>query len=83
MIAAMLAGGVAGAWLVLNAGAVVPLAVATGLVAAAALVSHRAAGRPGQWRDARPAAVPAPGPGAAGDPHPAVPAASPASVSAA
>jgi uncharacterized membrane protein YoaK (UPF0700 family) len=55
VVAAMLAGGAAGAWLVLNVGAVVPLAVATALLAAAALVAHRASGRPGQWRDARPA----------------------------
>ncbi len=81
VIAAMLAGGVAGAWLVLNAGAVVPLAVATALVAAAALVTHRAAGRPGQWRDARPAATPAPEPGEAAGPHPAAPAATPAAGS--
>jgi uncharacterized membrane protein YoaK (UPF0700 family) len=59
VVATMLAGGVAGAELVLNVGVVVPLALATGLLALAAGVAARAARRPGEWRHATPAASPA------------------------
>jgi uncharacterized membrane protein YoaK (UPF0700 family) len=59
VVATMLAGGVAGAELVLNVGAVVPLALATGLLALAAGVAARAARRPGEWRQVTPAASPA------------------------
>jgi len=57
-VATMLAGGVLGAWLVLHVGAVVPLAVAAGLLALAAAAVARAARRPGEWRHPAPAAGP-------------------------
>jgi uncharacterized membrane protein YoaK (UPF0700 family) len=61
VVACMLAGGVAGAELVLNVGTVVPLALATGLVAIAAAGAAVAVRHPGEWRAAK-AAAPAPGP---------------------
>jgi uncharacterized membrane protein YfcA len=56
VVATMLAGAVAGASLVLNTGAVAPLALAAGLLAVTAGTAARAARRPGEWRDVRPAA---------------------------
>jgi uncharacterized membrane protein YoaK (UPF0700 family) len=54
-VAAMLAGGVLGAALVLHAGAVIPLALAAALLAVAAGSAARAARQPGEWRQATPA----------------------------
>jgi uncharacterized membrane protein YoaK (UPF0700 family) len=51
-VATMLAGGIAGAELVLNVGTVVPLALATGLLAIVAAGSAVAASHPGEWRKA-------------------------------
>ncbi|HEY1821743.1 MAG TPA: YoaK family protein [Trebonia sp.] len=51
-VATMLAGGVAGAELVLNVGTVVPLALATGLLAIVAAGTAVAARHPGEWRKA-------------------------------
>lgn len=62
-VATMLAGGVLGAWLVLNVGVVAPLAIATGLLAAVAVGAVAASRNPGDWRaagPARPAAASAP-----------------------
>jgi uncharacterized membrane protein YoaK (UPF0700 family) len=56
VVATMLAGGVVGAELVLNVGTIVPLAVATGLVAIVAAGAAVAARHEGEWRQA-PAAV--------------------------
>jgi uncharacterized membrane protein YoaK (UPF0700 family) len=50
VVATMLAGGVLGAWLVLNVSAVAALALATGLVAVAAGCAAIAARRPADWR---------------------------------
>jgi uncharacterized membrane protein YoaK (UPF0700 family) len=58
VVATMLAGGILGAWLVLHVGAVVPLAVAAGLLALAAAAVARAARRPGEWRHPATAAGP-------------------------
>jgi uncharacterized membrane protein YoaK (UPF0700 family) len=55
VVATMLAGAGVGAALVLNTGAVTPLALAAGLLAVTAGTAARAARRPGAWRDARPA----------------------------
>jgi uncharacterized membrane protein YoaK (UPF0700 family) len=55
-IATMLAGGVAGAWLVLNVSAVWALALATSLLAVTAAGALAAAARPGAWRSAPPGA---------------------------
>jgi uncharacterized membrane protein YoaK (UPF0700 family) len=52
VVATMLAGGVAGAELALHVGAVVPLGIATGLLALVAGGAARAAVRPGPWREA-------------------------------
>ena len=55
VVAVMLAGGVLGAWLVLNVGVVVPLALATGLpviVAASAVLATR---NSAEWRPVAPA----------------------------
>jgi uncharacterized membrane protein YoaK (UPF0700 family) len=61
VVATMLAGGVAGAELVLNVGTIVPLALATGLLAVVAAGAAVAARHPGEWREARsPAQAPAP-----------------------
>jgi uncharacterized membrane protein YoaK (UPF0700 family) len=54
-VATMLAGGVIGAYLVLNVSAVAPLALATGLLAIAAGSAVLAAARPGDWRQPDPA----------------------------
>jgi uncharacterized membrane protein YoaK (UPF0700 family) len=59
VVATMLAGAVAGASLVLNTGAVAPLALAAGLLAVTAGTAASSARRPGEWRNARPAAGPA------------------------
>ncbi len=56
VVATMLAGGVVGAELVLNVGTIVPLAVATALVAIVAAGAAVAARHEGEWRHA-PAAV--------------------------
>ncbi len=56
VVATMLAGGVVGAELVLNVGTIVPLAVATGLLAIVAAGAAVAARHEGEWRQA-PAAV--------------------------
>jgi len=53
-VATMLAGGVAGAWLVLHVGTVTPLATATGLLTITAVWAATAARRPGEWRPASP-----------------------------
>jgi uncharacterized membrane protein YoaK (UPF0700 family) len=58
VVATMLAGGVAGAELVLNVGAIVPLALATGLLAIVASGAAVSARHPGEWREARSAAPP-------------------------
>jgi uncharacterized membrane protein YoaK (UPF0700 family) len=52
VVATMLAGGVAGAELVLNVGTIVPLAVATGLLAIVAAGAAVAARHEGEWRQA-------------------------------
>jgi DNA-binding transcriptional LysR family regulator/uncharacterized membrane protein YoaK (UPF0700 family) len=52
VVATMLAGGVVGAELVLNVGTIVPLALATSLVAIVAGGAAVAASRPGEWRKA-------------------------------
>ena len=70
VVAVMLAGGVLGAWLVLNVGVVVPLALATGLlviVAAAAVLATR---NSAEWRPVAPA-KPAPATATASAPAPA------------
>lgn len=59
VVATMLAGGLAGAELVLNVGAIAPLALATGLLALVAAGAAVSARHPGEWRTATPAA-PAP-----------------------
>jgi len=59
VVASMLAGGVAGAELVLNVGTIVPLALATGLLAIVAGGAAVAARHPGEWRAAK-SAAPAP-----------------------
>ena len=58
VVATMLAGGVAGAELVLNVGTIVPLALATGLLAIVAASAAVAARHPGEWRKARSAGPP-------------------------
>jgi uncharacterized membrane protein YoaK (UPF0700 family) len=61
VVATMLAGGVAGAELVLNVGTIVPLALATGLLAVVAAGAAVAVRHPGEWREAKsPAQPPAP-----------------------
>ena len=52
VVATMLAGGVIGAELVLNVGTIVPLALATGLLAVVAGGAAVAANHPGEWRRA-------------------------------
>jgi uncharacterized membrane protein YoaK (UPF0700 family) len=59
-VATMLAGGMLGAWLVLNVGVVVPLALTTGLLAIATAWATAASRAPGDWRPVTPA-KPAPG----------------------
>ena len=49
-VATMLAGGVLGAWLVLDVGVLVPLAVATALLAVVAAGATLTARRPADWR---------------------------------
>jgi uncharacterized membrane protein YoaK (UPF0700 family) len=62
-VATMLAGGVLGAWLVLNVGVIVALAIATGLLALTAAGAALAARAPAEWRPAAPASpAPAPAP---------------------
>ena len=51
-VVTMLAGGILGAWLVLNAGVVAPLALATCLLAVTAACATLAARSPGDWRAA-------------------------------
>jgi uncharacterized membrane protein YoaK (UPF0700 family) len=53
VVAAMLAGAVLGAALVLNVGSLVPLALAAALIGATALSAARAARRPGGWHQAQ------------------------------
>lgn len=62
----MLAGGILGAWLVLNVGVVAPLALATTLLAVAVACAALASRKPGEWRRAAPA-TPAPVPAQAGE----------------
>jgi len=69
----MLAGAMLGAWLVLNVGAVVPLAVAAVLVAIAAISAVLAVRHPGEWRSPG-SAKPAQGPPAPPGPAPVPPA---------
>src|ERR1700685_2735320 len=57
VVATMLAGGVIGAELVLNVGTIVPLALATGLLAIVAGGAAVAANHPGEWRQTRPTSV--------------------------
>ena len=61
VVATMLAGGVAGAALVLNVGTIVPIALATGLLAIVAASAAVSARHPGEWREAK-SAAPAPAP---------------------
>jgi hypothetical protein len=56
VVATMLAGGVSGAELVLNVGTIVPLALATGLLALVAAGAAVSARHPGEWREAKSAA---------------------------
>jgi uncharacterized membrane protein YoaK (UPF0700 family) len=58
VVATMLAGGLAGAELVLNVGTLVPLALATGLLAIVAAGAAVSARHPGEWRAAKSAAPP-------------------------
>ncbi|MGH3250068.1 MAG: YoaK family protein [Trebonia sp.] len=58
VVATMLAGGVAGAELVLNVGTIAPIALATGLLAVVAAASAVTARHPAEWRAARSAAPP-------------------------
>jgi uncharacterized membrane protein YoaK (UPF0700 family) len=60
VVATMLAGGVLGAWLVLNVSAVSALALATGLLAITAASAARTALSPAPWRPATPPKPPAP-----------------------
>ena len=69
VVATMLAGGVAGAALVLNVGTIVPLALATALLAVVAASSAVSARNPGEWREAKSAA---PAPATAPTPAPAL-----------
>jgi uncharacterized membrane protein YoaK (UPF0700 family) len=55
VVAVMLAGGALGAWLVLNAGVVVPLALATGLLTILATCAVLASRKPAEWRPVAPA----------------------------
>jgi len=63
VVATMLAGGVLGAWLVLNVSAVSALALATGLLAITSGSAARIALRPAPWRPATPPEMPASAPG--------------------
>jgi uncharacterized membrane protein YoaK (UPF0700 family) len=62
VVGTMLAGGILGAWLVLNVSAVSALALAAGLLAITAATATRAALRPGEWRPVSPPAPPAAAP---------------------
>jgi uncharacterized membrane protein YoaK (UPF0700 family) len=64
-VATMLAGGVLGAWLVLDTGVVAPLAVATALLAVAVSCAARATRMPAEWRPAAPPKPAAPAPASA------------------
>jgi uncharacterized membrane protein YoaK (UPF0700 family) len=69
-VVTMLVGGILGAWLVLDAGVVAPLALATALLAIAVACAALAVRKPGEWRRATPApapATPAPAPAQAGE----------------
>lgn len=55
VVAVMLAGGALGAWLVLNVGVLVPLAVATGLLAIVVAAAVLASRKPAEWRPVAPA----------------------------
>ena len=71
VVAIMLAGGALGAWLVLNVGVLVPLAMAAALLAMAAAVAVLAARKPAGWRPvapAKPAPVTVPAPAQAPPP---------------
>jgi uncharacterized membrane protein YoaK (UPF0700 family) len=71
VVAVMLAGGALGAWLVLNVGVLVPLALAAALLAMAAAVAVLAARKPAGWRPvapAKPAPVTVPAPAQAPPP---------------
>jgi uncharacterized membrane protein YoaK (UPF0700 family) len=61
-VVTMLIGGIVGAWLVLDVGVLLPLGIATALLATAAAGSAGAARRPGAWRAAKPTAAPVPPP---------------------
>jgi uncharacterized membrane protein YoaK (UPF0700 family) len=86
-VATMLAGGVLGAWLVLNVSTVAALAVATALLLAATLGAVQAARHPGAWRASAAAPASPQSPAASGPTVPASPAAptvpSPTAVSSA
>jgi uncharacterized membrane protein YfcA len=68
-VVTILAGAMLGAWLVLNVGAVVPLAVAAVLVAISAILAVLAVRHPGEWRSPATSARPGP-PGSPGPPEP-------------
>lgn len=59
-VVTMLAGGMLGAWLVLDVGVVAPLAVATCLLAITAACAITASRNPAEWRAVAPAPAPAP-----------------------
>jgi uncharacterized membrane protein YoaK (UPF0700 family) len=62
VVAVMLAGGALGAWLVLNVGVLVPLALAAGLQAIVAAAGVLASRKPAAWRPVAPAPAQAPQP---------------------
>ncbi len=70
VVAVMLAGGALGAWLVLNVGVLVPLALAAGLLAVVAAAAVLASRKSAEWRPAAPAKpAPAPAPAQTPPPH--------------
>ncbi len=69
VVAVMLAGGALGAWLVLNVGVLVPVALAAGLLAVVAAAAVLASRKSAEWRPAVPA-KPAPAPASAQTPPP-------------
>ena len=69
VVTVMLAGGALGAWLVLNVGVVVPLALAAGLLAIVAAAGVLASRKPAEWRPVAPA-KPVPAPASAQTPSP-------------
>ena len=69
VVVVMLAGGALGAWLVLNVGVVVPLALAAGLLAIVAAAAVLASRKSAEWRPVAPA-KPVPAPASAQTPSP-------------